>query len=150
MQITTEEELRALYGWPKGRAKEKVLPKLEKHAQHFLLHSPFFVLSTYAQDGRADASPRGGKPGFVKVWDEQYLNPFPEEQNPPKSCLLIEIQEVFLHCAKVLMRSELWQETYRQDRPGFPTMGTMLNDQLGRNQPVETQEEMVKRYEKDL
>ncbi|MEM6264918.1 MAG: pyridoxamine 5'-phosphate oxidase family protein [Bacteroidota bacterium] len=201
MTITNEEELRELYGWPQGRAKDKVLPELEAHARNFLLHAPFFVMSTYDQDGRVDASPRGGRPGFVQVLDNktllvpdakgnnrvdslvnivqtgrigclflvpgieetlringrasistdpQYLERFSEERNPPKSCIVIHIEEMFLHCAKALMRSDLWGDAYRMSRPEFPTMGKMLNDQLGTNKPEETQEEMFKRYTPDL
>ena len=73
MTITNEEELRAIYGWSKGRAKEKVLPQLEKHSKNFILRSPFFVMSTHDQSGRSDASPRGGEPGFVKILNEQTL-----------------------------------------------------------------------------
>ena len=75
---------------------------------------------------------------------------FSEEKNPPKTCIQININESFLHCAKALMRSELWETTYRVERADFPTMGRMLNEQLGTNNPEETQEEMVKRYSKDL
>ena len=201
MTITNEEELRKLYGWPKGRAKLKVLKQLEKHSKNFIVHSPFFVMSTYNQDGQTDASPRGGKPGFVKILDNQtllipdakgnnrvdslvnlvetgqigclffipgideslringtaiistdkeYTNLFSEEQNPPKICIKIMVNEVFLHCAKALMRSELWSDTYRLNRPEFPNMGTMLNEQLGTSNPVESQEEMIKRYSSDL
>ncbi len=201
MVISNEEELRALYGWPSGRAKSKVLTQLEKHAKNFILHSPFFVLSTHDQFGKMDASPRGGKPGFVHMLDEQtllvpdakgnnrvdslvnivetgavgclflipgidetlringkaqistkeeFLSRFSEEQNPPKACIVINIEEVFLHCAKALMRSELWKDTHRVARPYFPTMGAMLNEQLGLKKVAESQEEMVKRYQKDL
>lgn len=201
MTITSTEELRALYGWPIGRAKEKVLPQLEKYSKHFIECSPFFVMSSYDQDGRSDASPRGGKPGFVKILDEHtllvpdakgnnrvdslvnlvetghigclflipgideslringkaiistntdHINRFADEKHPPKSCIEITIHEVFLHCAKALMRSELWKNTNRIERPGFPTIGTMLNEQLGIHTPVESQEEMVKRYMEDL
>lgn len=201
MTITSEDALRNLYGWPKGRAKDKVLAQLEKHSINFINKSPFFVLSTYDKDGRSDASPRGGKPGFVKILNDQtilipdskgnnrvdslvnivetgkvgclflipgidetlringdaiitadqdFINQFPEEQNMPKSCIKINIQEVFLHCAKALMRSKLWKEDHRIERPGFPTMGRMLNDQLGSNTPLESQEDMIKRYSKDL
>ncbi len=201
MIINNQEALRDLYGWPRGRAKDKVLAQLETHAKNFLAHSPFFVLSTYDQAGKADASPRGGKPGFVRVLDDQtllipdskgnnrvdslvnivetgkigclfllpgidetlringraeisidpkHIEMFPDEQNTPKSCIVLHIDEVFLHCAKALMRSDLWGESNRVSRPGFPTMGVMLNEQLGTNNPVETQEEMVKRYQSDL
>lgn len=75
---------------------------------------------------------------------------FSEEQHIPTSCIIISINDVFLHCAKALMRSELWSNTNRQERPGFPTMGVMLNDQLNMEAPLESQEEMVERYKRDL
>jgi len=56
MTITSESQLRELYGWPQGRAKTKVLGQLEKHAKHFISKAPFFVMSTYNNKGRADAS----------------------------------------------------------------------------------------------
>jgi len=168
MTIKTEEELRLLYGWAKGRAKSKVLSELEKHSKNFILHSPFFVLSTYDKNGSTDTSPRGGKAGFVKILndttllipdakgnnrvdslvnildtkrvgclflipgidetlringtaeistDPQYLNDFPLEPKQPKTCIVLSINEVFLHCAKALMRSELWNPEHYLKRP---------------------------------
>jgi PPOX class probable FMN-dependent enzyme len=35
--------------------------------------SPFLVMATTAADGSADASPKGGPPGFVQVIDERRL-----------------------------------------------------------------------------
>jgi len=201
MSISSVEELRQLYGWPKGRAKDKQLNALEIHSKNFISYSPFFVLSTYDKQGRSDCSPRGGKSGFVKILDNNsllipdakgnnrvdslinivetgnvgclflipgidetlringkasisidpiHLNLFKHENNLPKACLLIQIEEVFLHCAKALMRSELWKDTYKIERPGFPTIGQMINDQLKSNTPIEKQEDMIKRYKKDL
>ncbi len=200
MTISGEEELRKLYGWPKGRAGIKILNALEKHSLNFIQNSPFLIISTYGKNGQADASPRGGHPGFVKPisdsvilipdakgnnrvdslvnivetgkigclffipginetlrlngnatvsTDPDYLRHFTEDKTPI-SCIYIDIEEVFLHCAKALMRSDLWGESYRLSRPGFPSMGTMLNDQLGTNQPVESEEDMIKRYKKEL
>ena len=82
--------------------------------------------------------------------DQAELNMFKEEKNPPLTCLKITIESVFLHCAKALMRSDLWGDTYRQSRPEFPTMGQMLKDQLKAEGPVESHDDMVKRYQKDL
>jgi len=73
MKINNQEQLRELYGYPKGRAKDKVLPKLEKHAINFIGTSPFLVMSTSSADGKQDASPRGGRAGFVKVLNDNTL-----------------------------------------------------------------------------
>lgn len=41
--------------------------------QDYIKRSPFAVLASADADGNCDASPRGGKPGFVKVIDEKTL-----------------------------------------------------------------------------
>jgi len=81
---------------------------------------------------------------------DTYLNIFVEEKKPPKVCILVKVEEAFLHCAKAFMRSKLWNEISQIDRNSFPTMGEMLKDQIGGNQPIETHEAMVNRYSKDL
>ncbi|WP_412985527.1 pyridoxamine 5'-phosphate oxidase family protein [Pontimicrobium sp. IMCC45349] len=89
--------------------------------------------------------------GKASISDEaKYLNLFDTERNPPKACIIVAIEELFLHCAKAFMRSQLWSEVAKMERSQFPTMGQMLNDQLKTNNPLETQEEMVARYQKDL
>lgn len=82
--------------------------------------------------------------------DPTLLALFKEERIPPKTGIVIDIDEVFLHCAKAFMRSKLWDMEAQMDRSEMPTLGKMLNDQLGTTNPEETQEEMVKRYEKEL
>jgi hypothetical protein len=44
----------------------------------------------------------------------------------PKACIEVTISEVFLHCAKALMRSQLWSPEARIERSVLPTMGTMI------------------------
>lgn len=73
MKISSEAQLRELYGFPKGRAVSKVLSALEDHAMNFISQSPFFILSTSSADGRMDASPRGGEPGFVHVLSDTQI-----------------------------------------------------------------------------
>lgn len=81
---------------------------------------------------------------------EEFLGFFTNEKNIPKACILVEIEEVFLHCAKALMRSKLWDESSKIERSNFPTMGEMLRDQLSSMDEVESQDDMIKRYNKDL
>lgn len=80
----------------------------------------------------------------------EHLGLFPDEKNPPQSCIELTVKEVFLHCAKALMRSELWSSDAKIDRASFPTMGAMINDQLSIKETPESQEEMVARYKDSL
>ena len=47
----------------------------------------------------------------------------------PKVGMLITIDEVFLHCAKALKRSKLWQDDYRQERAQMPSIARIILDQ---------------------
>jgi PPOX class probable FMN-dependent enzyme len=60
-------DLAAIYPKPTPRVIAKARPSLDAHARKFIAMSPFCVLATTGADGRADASPRGGNPGFVHV-----------------------------------------------------------------------------------
>ena len=73
MRIESKKDLRAVYGFPSGRAKEKVLGSLEKHSKHFIACSPFIVLSTVNSQNKMDASPRGGQSGFVNILNDTEL-----------------------------------------------------------------------------
>ena len=60
-----------------GPASERAVTKLKAHltpyVQEFIRAAPFAVMATTGDEGRCDASPKGGKPGFVKVLDENHL-----------------------------------------------------------------------------
>lgn len=71
--IDTESALRALYAEPSERAVRKQFDRLDAHCRRFIALSPFLVLASADETGRADASPRGGEPGFVKVLDDRTL-----------------------------------------------------------------------------
>ena len=68
--IETQEELRTVYREAKGGAVLKELKKLEQHAKGFLSRCPFVVIGSQDAEGNADATPKGDKPGFVKVLDD--------------------------------------------------------------------------------
>ena len=79
---------------------------------------------------------------------DKHLSLFNDER--VKTCIIISVEEVFLHCAKALMRSGLWHAESQVNRSILPTMGQMLKDQIGSSEPAESQEEMIQRYQKDL
>ncbi len=72
------------------------------------------------------------------------------EKRAPKVVIEVLAEQVYLHCAKALMRSKLWNDANRVDRSALPTMGQMIADQAGLQIAPETQAEMVARYQKDL
>jgi hypothetical protein len=47
----------------------------------------------------------------------------------PKTGLLINVDEVFFHCAKALKRSRLWDPAAQIERSTFPTLGRIIADQ---------------------
>jgi len=72
------------------------------------------------------------------------------EKRAPKVVIELRAEQVYLHCAKALMRSKLWSDASRVARTALPTMGQMIADQSGLDSAPETQEAMVARYQRDL
>ena len=71
--ITGEAALRGLFPAQTALAIHKCQNVLDQHAQAFIQRSPFLCLGTQDADGRADVSPRGDPPGFVRVLDTKTL-----------------------------------------------------------------------------
>jgi len=67
------EELNERFGAVNPRAAVKVKDVVHEWAQRFIARSPFMVLATASANGACDASPKGGRPGFVLVGDEKAL-----------------------------------------------------------------------------
>ena len=167
--VTTESELRELYGFPGERAVAKERPTLNEHCRAFIAHAPFLVMGTAGSDGRCDVSPKGDAPGFVRVLDDRHLvipdrlgnNRLDGMRNivendhvgliffipgredtlrvngrarivrddgvleslavagkRPVTALLVEVEQVFLHCARAFKRAGLWQPERWPDASG--------------------------------
>jgi PPOX class probable FMN-dependent enzyme len=77
--------------------------------------------------------------------DPDLTGRFEASGRSPRIVVQITVRQAYLHCAKALMRSRLWDPATRIDRTELPTMGQMLRDQIGSGR-AETQAEMVERY----
>jgi PPOX class probable FMN-dependent enzyme len=71
--ISSEDELRALLGYPSELVQNKVIDHLDKHGLEFISKSPFLLMATSDKNGRCDVSPRGDAPGFVRVLNETHI-----------------------------------------------------------------------------
>ena len=67
------EQLREQLGGAHPRAATKVKDFLEPLVRGFVEAAPFLVMASSNADGDCDASPKGGKPGFVRVLDDRTL-----------------------------------------------------------------------------
>ena len=70
--LTTVEALEALYGVPNAASTVKEADHLTPEYRALIAASPFAVLATSGPEG-LDASPRGDKPGFVRMVGERTL-----------------------------------------------------------------------------
>jgi PPOX class probable FMN-dependent enzyme len=71
--LTTEDQLRALYGAPMERALKKDVARLDEMCRALIAASPMVFVASFSSDGRCDVTPRGGAPGFVSVLDDGRL-----------------------------------------------------------------------------
>ena len=49
----------------------------------------------------------------------------------PRSAILVTAEEVYFHCGKALIRSDLWNPDKQVRRLDFPSLGRILADQIG-------------------
>ena len=70
--LKTEAQLEAIYGKPAEAATVKEVNWITPHYRAYIEAAPYAALATSGPEG-LDCSPRGDKPGFVRVHDEKTL-----------------------------------------------------------------------------
>jgi PPOX class probable FMN-dependent enzyme len=68
----------------------------------------------------------------------------------PKLVIEVQVHEAYLHCAKALMRSRLWQAEAQVERSALPSMNQMIHAQIGLDTPPESQAAMEQRYQQQI
>jgi uncharacterized protein len=86
--------------------------------------------------------------------DEEERKLCEDSRRVPKLVIRISVHASYLHCAKALMRSDLWNGDKHLDRSLLPSMGEMMRDQMVGKLPnetvFETQAQMLVRYQQTL
>lgn len=178
--IQDETALRGLYPATHDLAIKKCQTSIDRHSRAFISRSPFVCLGTQNRSGKADVSPRGDQPGFVKVLDRDTLA-VPDRpgnnrldslsnilDNPsvgllflipgfddtlrvngrarlvtdpwlleslgvngrnPALAIVVEVETVFMHCAKAFRRSGLWDPDQFQNRKEMPSLIEIIHEQ---------------------
>ncbi|MEU6479832.1 MSMEG_1061 family FMN-dependent PPOX-type flavoprotein [Streptomyces sp. NPDC047017] len=176
------DEVLARIGQPEPMIRAKVKDRIDDYFRYFIAHSPFLMMATADAAGRADCSPRGDYPGFVKVLDEHtlalpdrpgnkiadsfhnllendgvglcflipgmrevlrvngsgYVTDEPDvlvrmrtEAKQPELAIVVEVDEVFFHCGRALLRSRLWDPASQALAEEMPPFAEIAAAQFG-------------------
>ena len=49
---------------------------------------------------------------------------------PPKLAILVDIKQVYFHCAKAFIRASLWDPAAQMPRNEMPTLGKIILEQI--------------------
>ena len=78
--------------------------------------------------------------GNAYITDEPaYLDQVAHNGKPPKLAIIVDITQVYFHCAKAFIRSKLWDASAQMDRSEMPTLGKIIIEQI-KKQPATTEE----------
>lgn len=157
--VACDAELEAIVGAVPAAIMLKSIRFLDEHCQQFLACSPFVVIGTTTGDGSLQTIALGGEPGFAAPRSDTVLElgdvsgkdlvdhapaglialvPGYSETLRINGRLRIrnniatlDVEEALLHCAKAIMRSELWTGRGTPEPGGataVPTVAAFLAD----------------------
>ena len=63
--------------------------------------------------------------------DEALLAPTAVNGKMPRSGILVTAEEVYFHCGKALIRSDLWNPAKQIAKSDFPSLGRIITEQIG-------------------
>ena len=65
--------------------------------------------------------------------------------------VLVDIEEVYMHCAKSIIRSKLWDTESQIERKTFPSLGEIFADQIGGDlKAKDVDEDIENKYKEKL
>jgi PPOX class probable FMN-dependent enzyme len=63
--------------------------------------------------------------------DPELLAPTAFNEKTPRSGILVTADEVYFHCGKAMIRSDLWNPEKHVARDAFPSLGIVIAEQIG-------------------
>ena len=63
--------------------------------------------------------------------DPELLASMAVQGKEPRCAIVISVRQAYLHCAKALLRSRLWQPEYVQPKGTFPSISRIVGEQIG-------------------
>ena len=75
--------------------------------------------------------------GARLVRDQSLLDQMAVKGRPAQLALVVDVEEVFFHCAKCIVRSNLWAADQWLDASDLASMGQVMRDQIRLDVPAE-------------
>jgi hypothetical protein len=72
--------------------------------------------------------------------DAALLEPCAVNGKLPRSGILVTADEVYFHCGKALIRSDLWNPAKQVKQSDFPSLGRIITEQIGEGGSIEAAE----------
>jgi PPOX class probable FMN-dependent enzyme len=70
--------------------------------------------------------------------DSELLASMAVQGKEPRCAIVISVRQAYLHCAKALLRSKLWQPDYVQPKGTFPSISRIVGEQIGLSEADKT------------
>jgi uncharacterized protein len=70
------------------------------------------------------------------VQDAPWFDEMVVQGKRPVLAIMVDVEEVYFHCAKAFRRSQLWDSATWPDRSTLPTLGQILKDQVNLEKSV--------------
>ncbi|GAA4541721.1 pyridoxamine 5'-phosphate oxidase family protein [Amycolatopsis samaneae] len=75
------------------------------------------------------------------VSDAPFFDDLVVQGKRPKLAVVIDVEQLYMHCAKAFLRSSLWKPETWPERSDLPTMGAVLRDHAKLDESVESLDE---------
>jgi uncharacterized protein len=78
--------------------------------------------------------------------DPELLAPLAVNGKVPRSGILVAAEEIYFHCGKALIRSDLWNPAKHAARGSWPSLGRIIAEQVGGMDPDEAERQTAESY----
>jgi PPOX class probable FMN-dependent enzyme len=78
--------------------------------------------------------------------DPALLEPCAVAGKVPRSGILVTAEEVYFHCGKALIRSDLWNPDKHVAQADFPSLGRIITEQIGEGSVAEAERYTAESY----
>ena len=75
--------------------------------------------------------------------DPELLASMAVQGKTPRCAIVISVRQAYLHCAKALLRSRLWEGDYAQPKGTFPSISRIVGEQVGLSEAETLERERI-------